>query len=649
MNKPLAIHIYSHLAKYVSILVVGLSCLGGYFTYTAYLNSILSPLVDITKNMQRISEEIEHTVNFSSKLVNIYYRDIMKNAKNSDRIKDFSDSFSALIEGLTTFEGGGYAINIGADYGEYFYHKDNQLVRESMEAIYAPYHTSYRQRPWFQDVLRTKHFFAYTPQASWVGTSKNLLTYAFPIIINGEVQAVGAFDISLYPFQDMFHKLNSLNLIQHNFEVYYISKPYLGSHSSNQYYLINRPESALTYSGEIVRLDKIFKERKEFPGWRYYDGSFYKNYSFLNDGFNFIICYDLTVIFLISIVWLIVTYFLVVKILQVTKNVLTKKLFFIIAPLTELSNQVQHLAQDKLQSEISVDTGKHIAEINLLINSLETMRRDIQELIQKEKELGKTKAELQLAARIQQKFIQSSYRTILKGSSCGDISIAAEYHAAKTLSGDIYDIVNKDGEVYIIIGDATGKDLTAALFSLFVLAHFKVLCERHYLPNQIMDELNNYLCTMNAENMFISAICIKLEIGKKIYVSNAGHEFPLICIDDHSFMDDDALAFEPDLVLGVIPEYQYQLIEFPLNVARAAYLVTDGISEARNSAGQMYGRNGVIECIKKGRSQGVSYHEMCTLIIKDCTEFEEDGDNRDDKTIICLSSEKLIPSNSEDP
>jgi sigma-B regulation protein RsbU (phosphoserine phosphatase) len=635
MKETLAKYIYYRFAKHVYWVVILLSVLIWGSLYRWYIEHTLYPVDSSVRNMKLISNSLEEQITFLDRAVNsLAQSKKMVSGKDPTAFRNFL---------ITTRLASDYFYGVGffwdpklVNYGEYIY-KDgnNKIVVESMNDIFNGHHTKYYLRPWFTYVVQSKSSKVFSPQISWGGDPSNTLTYAFPVKVNQQLIGVGVFDISMLLFGDHLDKIKNFEAGSNEnlLHIFYLSKPYQDLHNKDIYYDIGKNENVIESPGKIADLEHVYKSMTKNEGWSYYKGYIYRDITLIRGELVFILEYNLRWVIIYSCIWFFITPIILFGLLLSLKKILIKKLSFIVNPISELSIQASKIVENQMQETFSLNQSSQIIEINQLVYSLETMRQEIQKLLIKERELSKAQAEMLLASSIQKKFIPAQYQKFLLGSNGRKVSIAAEFHAAEQLSGDIYDVFINDDEIYILIGDATGKDITAALFALFVLTHFRVLCERRLLPHQIMDELNDYVCSMNAENMFISAICAKIQINNTLYFSNAGHE-PAIVIDcDGKIIPN--IQHEPDLVLGVMPTYHYQQQEININQVKEIYFFTDGITEARNGDEKMYGREGVIASISLLHQIETQPEQIAAGIIKDCIQFEN-GNSSDDMTLIAV-------------
>ncbi len=239
-----------------------------------------------------------------------------------------------------------------------------------------------------------------------------------------------------------------------------------------------------------------------------------------------------------------------------------------------------------------------------------------------ETEKEKMKAELDIARHIQQgnlptEPIKNEFYKIFGYSK-----------PAKEVGGDFYDYFEIDDEnLAIIIGDASGKGVPAALLTTTTQTLVRELLAHEKDPSLILYSINNHICLHNSESMFIT---LWLGIYNKntniLSFSNAGHNPPMIKKDDKfELMDIDA-----GLVLGIMEDYEYitEEIEFEDEIV----LYTDGITEAINKNEKMYGEKRLIDFFNKNASN----ENIIKGILKNINKFTQDAEQFDDMTLLIL-------------
>jgi len=635
--KTLANYIFDKHAKYLYFLVVSISLASWIFAYKWYIDYELKPINATILSMEEFADKVSIEIHTSESTINFITEDYSESQVIDSKM--LHEVFYQIGANAEYFFGVGYFWNpIIKNYGEYMYaDSNNQINIESMNQIYQSHGATYYNRPWFIYVMENVTDKMFSPQSSWSGDlHQNMLTYVFPILHGKMVVGVGVFDISMAYFESYLNKFRSLKSSRYNsLSVYYISSPYGTSHDDNLYYEISNHEQSLQNTDKVNELNKIYNDKLQNEDWSYHGGNIYRKVSLLKGGLVLIVEYNLQTIFWLTFFWIIFTIVGVQLIMRWLRKIIISQLAIVVNPISEISKQVTLFSQHNVKYNFSSDEKQQVQEIDLLVTSLDKMQSNLLALTIKELELEKSKAELELAARLQNKMIPSLFEKTIAHDR--DLSIAARFIPANVLSGDLYDIVISDTDIYILIGDATGKNITAAFFSLFILGRFRLLCKNLMTPSEILDDLNQYLCNIDAENMFISAVCMRINLAtRQATFSNAGHEMPLLILSDNSlFVIQD---FVSDIVLGIIAETSYQLYLLPEEVMLIKIvLCTDGITEARSPDGNLFGIESVQNVLLDMVNRNKTSLELCDYILDCCYKFEQSDKMSDDRTIVVVA------------
>ncbi len=254
-----------------------------------------------------------------------------------------------------------------------------------------------------------------------------------------------------------------------------------------------------------------------------------------------------------------------------------------------------------------------------LIISNNNYIENIQEI---ESEREKMKAELDIAKRIQQSNLPTEP---IKNKS---YNVFGYSKPAKEVGGDFYDYYEIDDEnLAIVIGDASGKGVPAALLATTTQTLIKELLQHEKDPSTILSRVNNHIFQKNSETMFIT---LWLGIYNKntniLTFSNAGHDAPLIKKDNkYEFLDENK-----GIVLGILEDFEFvsQKIDFIDEII----LYTDGITDAFNKDNEIYGEKRLIGFFNKN----TSYDNPINNLLKDIHKFTQNSEQFDDMTIVIL-------------
>ncbi len=197
-------------------------------------------------------------------------------------------------------------------------------------------------------------------------------------------------------------------------------------------------------------------------------------------------------------------------------------------------------------------------------------------------------AEVQIARRIQE--------TLLPGSALQTNWYVAEGFTlpATDIAGDYFDYFPvSENELYVIVSDASGHGVGAGIYAAMTKSIIRSQLLSGASPKSLLENLNLSLYRITEKNMFTSLALVKLHrIDKTAQICTAGHH-PVL----HYIKSEDRLVEyrTPSIALGINKSSVYSEIIVHYSDGDGFYLYTDGIIEAKNSQGELFG----IEQLKK--------------------------------------------------
>ena len=183
--------------------------------------------------------------------------------------------------------------------------------------------------------------------------------------------------------------------------------------------------------------------------------------------------------------------------------------------------------------------------------------------------------EMQSAREIQQVLIPEALPS-LEG-----YSITSAYTPAQEVGGDFFQILaHPDGSTIVAVGDVSGKGLKAAMNVSMIVGVMRSQAATTSSPQEIVTALNHCL-TGRMQGGFATGIVFRLDPNGTVTFANAGHLPP--------FLNGREFYLEPSLPLGLVSQAEYSEIEVQLQPGDQLSFYTDGLLEARNLDGELYG------------------------------------------------------------
>lgn len=250
------------------------------------------------------------------------------------------------------------------------------------------------------------------------------------------------------------------------------------------------------------------------------------------------------------------------------------------------------------------------------------------ELYEQVVEKKRLEAQLEIARKVQLELLPDHDPKIK------DFDISAYIFTAEEVSGDYYDWVKiVDDQIGIVVADAVGKGIPAALLTAFLRASLRLAVQIGYAPNIALTKVSNLLWDSVESHQFITAIYGSLDATNKTFVfSNAGHNPPLLIKSDgeHRFVD------YGDLPLGMFRDMRYHQHFIKFEKGQVLVLYTDGITEAARADGEEFGQKRLADLVLSGID--LSAKALIDHIRKGVADFTERKFLDDDGTIFIVKA-----------
>lgn len=236
---------------------------------------------------------------------------------------------------------------------------------------------------------------------------------------------------------------------------------------------------------------------------------------------------------------------------------------------------------DLESNQLNAYTDDDLQILHLLASQVAIIIEKV-ELHEQVVEKKRLQAQLEIARQVQLSLLPEDDPKI------NNFEISAYIFPAEEISGDYYDWVKIfDDQIGIVVADAVGKGIPAALLIAFLRASLRAVAQIGYAPNSAFSNVGDLLWDSVDENQFVTAIYGILDVTNKTFVfSNAGHNPPLLIKPDgdHRFVE------YGDLPLGMFEGVRYHQHFIKFESGQILVLYTDGITEAANSKGEEYGQ-----------------------------------------------------------
>lgn len=240
-----------------------------------------------------------------------------------------------------------------------------------------------------------------------------------------------------------------------------------------------------------------------------------------------------------------------------------------------------------------------------------------------QKQLDAMQQDMQLAAEIQRGLLP-------KGDiSCELWEVDLAYHPAGVVSGDYVDVMRKDGELFFMLGDVSGKGMAASLLMSNLHAMFRALIPVGLELCDLMARANHMFSESTLANQYATLIVGKINPRGEVEMCNAGHLPPIIVGKDHS---DELDA--TGLPLGLFCDSSFISSGVKLKPGETLLLFTDGVTEANDRTGEEFGTQRLRDAISG--TAGVRPTDLLQTCVDAVSAFRNGAARNDDLTMLAL-------------
>ena len=260
-----------------------------------------------------------------------------------------------------------------------------------------------------------------------------------------------------------------------------------------------------------------------------------------------------------------------------------------------------------------------------------TIQRTLQHLeewrdaLQSRDQLVALQNELDVANNIQQSVLPASF------PEDADYQIFGSMKPARNVGGDFFDVqILRDGKIGLVIADVSDKGMPAALFMMSSRMLLKGAGQRFERPGDALEEVNNLLDAENEAAMFVTLFyAIYNTSTSEFHYANGGHNEPIIVHPDGSTT---IIPPTGGTALGIIPGIEYGENTIKLESGDTVILYTDGITEAFNAEGELFGLDQLCEIFRDKQPQ--SAEEASQIVFEAVDKFAGDEPQSDDQACL---------------
>ena len=160
-------------------------------------------------------------------------------------------------------------------------------------------------------------------------------------------------------------------------------------------------------------------------------------------------------------------------------------------------------------------------------------------------------------------------------------TVETVYQPAQQVGGDYFQVLPAPGGgMLLVLGDVAGKGLPAAMMVSVLVGAIRATADHTHAPEEMLSSLNERLIG-RARGGFSTALAAHIAADGLVTIANAGHLSP--------YLDGEEIELLGALPLGILSGAHYQTTQFHLNPGSRLTFYSDGVVEAQNAQGELFG------------------------------------------------------------
>jgi serine phosphatase RsbU (regulator of sigma subunit)/pSer/pThr/pTyr-binding forkhead associated (FHA) protein len=237
----------------------------------------------------------------------------------------------------------------------------------------------------------------------------------------------------------------------------------------------------------------------------------------------------------------------------------------------------------------------------------------------------KQDTELEIARNVQRDLLPTELPTV------EGYQFFASYDAARAIGGDMYDCFEwADGKLCLSFGDVAGKGVPGAMIMSRMSSCVQSTVRHVHDVVEAITAINEHMCDGKILGRFVTYVLCMLDTRThEVILSNAGHASPII-----RRAGGIVERFDQDLAgpaIGIMEDYPYQAETRTLGPGDMVVITTDGVEEAMNPEGELYGTDRVLELVKNGPPEA---EKLGKFLLADVRRHARGHPQSDDITIM---------------
>lgn len=284
---------------------------------------------------------------------------------------------------------------------------------------------------------------------------------------------------------------------------------------------------------------------------------------------------------------------------------------------TQLAGQMFSEDDLELLMVIAGQTALSYESARLMISHVEKQRYD---------------NEMEIAARVQKALLPAKIPQI------SGYDFFVSYEAARAVGGDYYDFIQTDESlIWFALGDVAGKGVPASLVMSRVCSAVRSTVEFVTDVTDAVYRVNHHIDESAHDGRFITFILGQIDLTQNLVsFVNAGHLVPLLFGADGTISE--LKADHPSVPLGVLEDYDSQMIQHQFQPGERLILFTDGVTEAMNEEREQFGVDRLKAAILESEAGSAQLGDSILRAIKT---FVGQSEQYDDLTLVIIGRDPV--------
>ena len=327
---------------------------------------------------------------------------------------------------------------------------------------------------------------------------------------------------------------------------------------------------------------------------------------------------------------------IIVLLLLVTALALTGALILskrIVRPLGLITKRVQSLGGDDLQF-VMEDAYRTGDEVEALADSFAKLSAKTLQYVDQVTKVTAEKerigAELNMATAIQASQLPRLFPAF---PNRPEFDLYASMDPAKEVGGDFYDFfLVDDDHIALVMADVSGKGVPAALFMMVSRVLLKSHLQSGESPAEALMSVNDQLCEGNEADYFVTVwvAVVQISTGRGL-AANAGHEHPALCRAGGTY---ELVVYRHAPAIGLMDGIPFAQHPFALHPGDSLFVYTDGVPEATNAEGKLFGTDRMLEALNK--DPDAQPDKVLANVRAGVDAFVGNAEQFDDLTMLCF-------------